>query len=88
MSALRVNSGTARPLEISRYRRACATTKSRLVLAALIWGVNLFISLRRILMKILAQFSAVALLFAVAFSSQSTSAAETLGGGFLGSFPF
>ena len=39
-------------------------------------------------MKILAQLSAVALLFVMAFSSQSTAAAETLGAGFLGTFPF
>ena len=39
-------------------------------------------------MKILALFSGVAVLLAVAFSSQSVFAGETIGGGFLGSFPF
>jgi len=39
-------------------------------------------------MKIFAQLAAVALLFAATFSPQSTYASETIGGGFLGSFPF
>jgi hypothetical protein len=39
-------------------------------------------------MRILALFSAVALLLAMAFSSQSTYAGEAIGGGYLGSFPF
>jgi hypothetical protein len=39
-------------------------------------------------MKFRALFSAAALLFVMAFSSQSTHAGEAIGGGFLGSFPF
>ena len=39
-------------------------------------------------MKILARFSAIALLLAMTFSAQSTYAGEALGPGFLGSFPF
>jgi hypothetical protein len=39
-------------------------------------------------MKILARFSAIALLLAMAFSSQSTYAGEAIGGGYLGPFPF